>query len=63
MADNLGVAQKNGKFIVTKNGQPIKLPKSDGQAIVTEFTSKSDAEKYMSILSTLQKQKKSKNGR
>jgi hypothetical protein len=63
MTDNLGVAQKNGKFIVTKNGQPINLPKSDGQAIVTEFNSKSDAEKYMSILTALQKQKKSKNGR
>jgi hypothetical protein len=63
MADNLGVAEKNGKFVVTQNGKPINLPKSDGQAIVTEFSSKSDAEKYMSILSTLQKQKKSKNGR
>jgi hypothetical protein len=60
---SLGVVEKNGKFVVTQNGQPINLPKSDGQAIVTEFTSKSDAEKYMSILTTLQKQKKSKNGR
>jgi uncharacterized protein YjbK len=63
MNDNLGVLEKNGKFIVTKNGQPINLPKSDGQAIVTEFNTKSDAEKYMSILTTLQKQKKYKNGR
>jgi len=46
--------------VVTQNGQPINLPKSDGQAIVTEFNSKSDAEKYMSILSNLQKQKKYK---
>ncbi len=59
---SLGVVEKNGKFVVTQNGQPINLPKSDGQAIVTEFNSKSDAEKYMSILSTLQKQKKH-NGR
>jgi hypothetical protein len=58
---SLGVVEKNGKFVVTQNGQPINLPKSDGQAIITEFNSKSDAEKYMSILSTLQKQKK--NGR
>ena len=55
---SLGVVEKNGKFVVTQNGQPINLPKSDGQAIITEFNSKSDAEKYMSILSTLQKQKK-----
>jgi len=55
---SLGVAEKNGKFVVTQNGQPINLPKSDGQAIVTEFNNKSDAEKYMSILSILQKQKK-----
>jgi hypothetical protein len=57
---SLGVVEKNGKFVVTKDGQPINLPKSDGQAIVTEFNSKSDAEKYMTILSTLQKQKKYK---
>jgi hypothetical protein len=57
---SLGVAEKNGKFVVTQNGQPINLPKSDGQAIVTEFNNKSDAEKYMSILATLQKQKKYK---
>jgi hypothetical protein len=55
---SLGVAEKNGKFVVTQNGQPINLPKTDGQAIVTEFNNKSDAEKYMSILSILQKQKK-----
>jgi hypothetical protein len=57
---SLGVAEKNGKFVVTQNGQPINLPKSDGQAIVTEFNSKNDAERYMSILATLQKQKKYK---
>jgi len=60
---SLGVVEKNGKFVVTQNGQPINLPKSDGQAIVTEFNSKSDAERYMGILTTLQKQKKYKNGR
>jgi hypothetical protein len=54
---SLGVIEQNGKFVVTKDGQPINLPKSDGQAIVTEFNNKSDAEKYMSILSMLQKQK------
>lgn len=61
MANSLGVIQKNGKFVVTKNGEPILLPKSDGQTIVTEFNSKEDAEKYMSILATLQKKKASKN--
>jgi hypothetical protein len=57
MADNLGVAEKNGKFVVTLNGKPINLPKSDGQAIVTEFSNKSDAEKYMTILKSLKKKK------
>ena len=61
MSNALGVIQKNGKFVVTKNGEPILLPKSDGQSIVTEFNSKEDAEKYMSILATLQKKKASKN--
>lgn len=54
---NLGIMQKNGKYVVTKNGQPIVLPKSDGQSIVTEFDTKSDAEKYMGIVSTLMKKK------
>lgn len=55
---NLGIMQKSGKFIVTKNGQPILLPKSDGQNIITEFSSREDAERYLGILSTLSKQKK-----
>lgn len=54
---NLGIMQKNGKYVVTKNGQPIVLPKSDGQSIVTEFDTKSDAEKYMGIVSTLMKKR------
>lgn len=58
---SLGVIEQNGKFVVIQNGRPINLPKSDGQAIVTEFSSKDDAEKYMDILSTLQKQKKYKS--
>lgn len=56
---NLGIMQKNGGFVVTKNGEPILLPKSDGQAIVTEFSNKEDAEKYMKILSSLTKKQKS----
>lgn len=56
---DLSVIQKNGKFVVTKNGEPILVPKtSDGQTIVTQFDSKEDAEKYMSILSKLSKQKR-----
>lgn len=58
MSNHLDIMQKNGKFVVTKNGQPILLPKSDGQSIVTEFSTKEDAEKYMGILSTLLKRKK-----
>lgn len=58
MSDKLGVVSKGTKFVVTKNGQPILLPKSDGQAIVTEFDNKQDAERYMSILTNLNRQKK-----
>jgi hypothetical protein len=57
MSSNLGVIEKNNKFIVTKNGQPINLPKTDGSTIVTEFPSKEDAERYISILRTLEKRK------
>lgn len=53
----LNIVQKDNKFVVTKNGQPIQLPKTDGQTIVTEFENKSDAEKYLSILKTLSKRK------
>ena len=58
VSDTLAVVEKSGKFIVTKNGEPINLPKTDGCAIVTEFTSKEDAEKYISILKTLIGKKK-----
>jgi len=47
------IINKNGKFVVTKNGNPIVLPSSTGATIVTEFESKSDAERYMGILKTL----------
>lgn len=50
---NYNIIEQNGKFLVARNGQPIKLPKSDGSPIVTEFDTKSDAEKYMTILKTL----------
>jgi hypothetical protein len=56
---NLGVMEKNGKFVVTKNGEPILLPKSsDGQTIVTQFDNKEDAQRYMDILTKLSKQRK-----
>ena len=54
---NLSIVQKNGKFVVAKDGQPI-LPKSDGQSIITEFSSREDAKRYLGILSTLSNQKK-----
>lgn len=66
MNTNLSVVQKNGKFVVARNGEPIVLPKSDGHPIVTEFSSQQDAEQYMKILTSLEKQKKYKkqtNGR
>jgi len=57
--NNWAVVQKNDKFIVTKNGEPIVLPKSnDRQAVVTQFDCKEDAEKYIGILNKLSKQKK-----
>ena len=49
------VKQKNSKFVVTKNGEPIVLPSSSGQTIVTEFDCREDAEKYLSILKNLKK--------
>jgi hypothetical protein len=52
---NLSVVEKGNKFVVTKNGEPILLPKTDGQTIVTEFDTKQDAEKYMTILKSLRK--------
>jgi hypothetical protein len=58
MSAKLGVISKGSKFVVTKNGEPILLPKSNGQTIVTEFDSKEDAEKYVSILNNLYNQKK-----
>lgn len=58
MSNTLDIVQKNNKFVVTKNGQPIQLPKGDGQTIVTEFDTKSDAEKYVHILKTLSSKKK-----
>jgi hypothetical protein len=58
MNKDLGLIKKNDKFIVTKNGEPISLPKTDGQNIITEFSSKEDAEKYINILSVLLSKKK-----
>ena len=53
MSDNLRVIEKSGKYIVTSNGQPVQLPKSDGAVVTTEFDCKQDAERYISILKTL----------
>lgn len=57
VSDTLSVIEKNGKFVVTENGKPINLPKTDGATIITEFDSREDAEKYISILSRLKSQK------
>ena len=57
MSDNYSVLEKNGKFIAALNGKPIQLPKSDGASIVTEFESREDAEKYISIVKKLKKNK------
>ena len=59
---NLSVIEKNGKFVVTKNGEPILVPKNtEGQTVVTQFDTKEDANRYMEILSKLSKQKKYQN--
>lgn len=60
MSKTYSIVQKNSKFVVTKNGEPILLPKSDGQSIVTEFDSKEDAQQYLSILENLLKRKEHK---
>ena len=60
MSKIYGIVQKNGKFVVTENGEPILLPKSDGQSIVTEFDSREDAQQYLSILENLLKRKEHK---
>jgi len=52
-----GVVEQKGKFVVTKNGQPIHLPSSSGSSIVTIFDTKSDAERYLGILKNLTKSK------
>lgn len=57
MSDTYGVIEQNGKFIVTKNNKVLQLPKSDGAAIVTEFDSREDAEKYISIVKRLKQNK------
>ena len=54
---SLSVIEQNKKFVVAENGRPINLPKTDGSTVVTEFDSKADAERYLSILATLKKQK------
>lgn len=51
--ETFDIIQMNGRFVVTKNGHPILLPKTDGQSIVTEFDSKDDAQQYLSILKSL----------
>jgi hypothetical protein len=55
---SLSVIEQNKKFVVTENGKPVNLPKTDGSTVVTEFDSREDAEKYISILNNLKKQKK-----
>lgn len=61
MSSDLSVIEKNGKFVVARNNQPVILPKTDGEAIVTEFDNKSDAEKYMGILKHLERKKSAKS--
>ena len=47
------IIEQNNKFIVTKNGKHINISPNDGAKIVTEFDSKNDAERYITILKSL----------
>lgn len=60
MMSNLGVREKNSKFIVVKNGQPFTPQNTEGASITTEFLSKEDAERYISILQTLENRRNNK---
>lgn len=53
--DVYGIIEHGSKFVVTKNGQPILMPKTSDSTIVTEFSTREDAEKYMNILKRLVK--------
>ena len=55
MKSNLSVVEKNKKFVVAKNGEPFILNRTDGATVITEFDSKTDAEKYLEILKKLKK--------
>jgi hypothetical protein len=55
-SNSFDIIQSGGKFVVTKNGERINLPRTTGAPIVTEFDTKQDAEKYLAILKTLSSQ-------
>ena len=51
--DRFEVVEKNGHFIVTKNGSPIV---KEHKNLITEFNDRKDAEKYVSILNMIKRQ-------
>ena len=51
---NFSIINVNSKFVVVKDGNPIKLPSNGGQTKITEFDNKEDANKYMNILISLE---------
>lgn len=55
---SLSIIEVGKKFVVAENGKPINLPRTEGSTLITEFDKKEDAEKYMSILAHIKKQKK-----
>jgi len=57
MKDTYDIMNYGDKFIVTKNGKPLSISKNNKSNIVTEFSTRSDAEKYVSILKNLIKSK------
>lgn len=54
---NFDIKNKNSKFIILQNGEPVQFPKSDNINRVTEFETLEDAQKYVSILQILSKKK------
>lgn len=50
---NYSIVLMNNKFVVTKDGQPINLPLSNGSSILAQFDSEIEAQEYLSILKNL----------
>lgn len=52
------INKSNNSFVIYKNGEPLRLPKSDGSYLLVEFDNQNDAEGYIFDVVRLSKQKK-----